>query len=90
MGTIQVTKMLQGIASHYISNIENFEALAKLESQSDNKYEPANLDSSTCTLNVKLKKLPISIKLLQNLWTGTKLLQNLPNGKILLQIYQMD
>ena len=39
-GTIRVAKTLQGIASYYMSNIDNLEALVELESQSDNKYNP--------------------------------------------------
>ena len=35
-GTIQVVKTLQDNASYYISNIDDFEALIELESQSDN------------------------------------------------------
>ena len=85
-----MAKTLHGIASSYISNIHNFEALDELESQSDRKYELANLDFSTPTLNVKPTKLLIGIKLLQNLPNGTKVLQNLPNGKKILQIYQME
>ena len=41
---IRVAKTLQGIASYYISNIDDFEAPVKVESQSDNKYELADLD----------------------------------------------
>ena len=85
-----MAKTLKGIASYYISNIHNFDALAELESQSDRKYELANLDFSTPTLNVKPKKLLLDIKLLQNLPNGTKVLQSLPNGKKILQIYQME
>ena len=88
--TIRVTKPIQGIDSFYNSNIDTFIALVELENQSDNKYELANLEFSTRTLNVKPKKLPLDIKLLQNLPNGTKLWQNLRNGKKLLQIYQME
>ena len=45
------------------SVIADFEALVKLKSQSDSKNELANLDFSTPTLNVKPKKLPLSVKL---------------------------
>ena len=81
-------KILQGIASYCISNIDNFEALVELERQSDNRYKLANHDFSTRTLNVKPKKLSLGIKLVQNLPNGTKLLQKLPNGKKILQFYR--
>ena len=68
-------------ASYSISNIDDFEALVELESQSDNKNELASHDFSTPTLNVKPKKLPLIIKQLQKLPNGTKIFQNLPNGK---------
>ena len=42
--TTRVAKTLQGIASYYNSDIDDFEALVEVESQSDNKYELANLD----------------------------------------------
>ena len=89
-GTIQVAKALQDIDSYYISNIDNLEALAEVDSQSDSRYELANLDFSTRALNIKPKKLPRGIKLLQNLPIGTKLLQNLPNGKKISLIYRME
>ena len=89
-GTIRVARTLQGIASYYISNVDNFEALVELESQSDNKYELDNLDFSTSTLNVKPKKLPLGIELLKNLPNGKNFLQNLPSGKKILQIYRME
>ena len=73
-----------------MSNIDNFEALVELVSQSDNKYEIANPDFSTSTLNIKPKKLPLGIKQLQNIPNGTKLLQNLPNCKKILQIYRTE
>ena len=68
-------------ASYCISNVDDFHAPVELESQSDNENELANLDFSTPTLNVKPKKLPLIIKLLQKLPNGTKMLQNLPNGE---------
>ena len=79
-----MARTLQGIDSYYISNIDDFEALVELESQSDNKYELANVDFSTRALNVKPEILPLGIELLQNLPNGTKLLQNLPDGKKIL------
>ena len=48
-----MTETLQVLASYYNSNIDNFQALVELESQSDNKYELTNLDFSTSKLNVK-------------------------------------
>ena len=77
--TIRVAKIQQSIASYYVSSIANFEALVEFESQSDSKYELTNLDFSTRTLKFKPKKLPLGIKLLQNLPNGTKFLQNLSN-----------
>ena len=53
----------------------------ELEGQYDNKNELTNRDFSILTLNVKPKKLPLGIKLLQKLPNGTKILQKLPNGE---------
>ena len=62
-----------------ISNIDEFEALVKLESQSDNINGPASL-----------KKLTLGIQLLQNLPKDTAVLQNLLNGRKLLQNYRRE
>ena len=67
--------------AHYcISNIDDFEAHVEPESQPDSKNELANLDFSTTILNVKPKKQPL----------GIKLLQDLPNGKKKVPIFQME
>ena len=58
-GTIRVSENLQGNASYKILNSDDFEALVKLESQSDNKNEFPYLDFSIRALNVKPKKLPL-------------------------------
>jgi len=58
----------------------NFEAFVEFESQFDNKSELANLEFSTSALNFKTKKIPL----------GIKLLQDLPNGLKILQIYRME
>ena len=85
-----MAKTLQGIAFYYISNTDNFEGFIEFESQSDSKNELASLDFASRTLNIKPRKLPLAVKLLQNLTNGTKSLQNLPNGKKILQIYRME
>ena len=64
-----------------MSNIDDFEAIVELESQSYNKNEFANLDFSIPTLNAKPKKLPLVIKLLQNLPNGKSKIADLPNGR---------
>ena len=78
------------IASYYISNVDNFEVLVELKSQSDNKYELPNVDFSTPTLNLKPKTLLLGIKLVPNLPNCKEILKSLPNGKEILQIYRME
>ena len=90
VGTIQVDKNYKVVPFTTFQILMTLKLLLNLRANLIAINELANLNFSTCSLSIKLKKRALGIKLLQNLPNGTKLLQRLRNSKKLLQVYRME